>query len=393
KSTNKFAVLNDLQGENMKELCMLKNRMIVDQYLNKKFQPPLDVTQNWSKDMIAYFKMKWEEDRAKEGNVQNASMEDVVDSGVEGDKVWSTNEPAKLADASKRAFGGWNWCSNSVHSLSGCRILIGWNSDVVNLMVVTLCMLKTLEWKEDCYVIAKCIVNDAPWLLMRGFNVTLFPAEHSAGGSTVTNDMQEFCDCINDIELEDASSSGLFFTWIKSPLAPTNSVMKKLDGDMINEGFMTAFGNYTTQFMPFVTSDHSVVVMSIPNGVIRKFKAFKFVEFIETLLEQVKLENGNLFEKVRVCRENLKEAQVQMEKFPHDLHKKVVEAKCLAKYMEAFDDEENILFQMAKVDWLSKGDRNNSFFHKIIKSRRNQHTILSVCNEEGQSFEGKDVAA
>ncbi|GJW58997.1 zinc finger, RanBP2-type containing protein [Tanacetum coccineum] len=243
KSTNKFAVLNDLQGENMKELYM-----------------------------IAYFKMKWEEDRAKEGNVQNASMEDVVDSGVEGDKVWSTNEPAKLADASKRDFGGWNWCSNSVHSLSGCRILIGWNSDVVNLMVV-----------KDCYGIAKCIVNDAPLLLVGGFNVTLFPVEHSAGRSTVTNDMQELCDCINDIEVEDASSSGLFFTWLKSPLAPTTSVMKKLDGDMINKGFMTAFGNYTTQFIPFVTSDHSAVVMSIPNGVIRKFKAFKFAEFIETV--------------------------------------------------------------------------------------------------------------
>ncbi|GKD41015.1 hypothetical protein Tco_1261222, partial [Tanacetum coccineum] len=123
------------------------------------------------------------------------------------------------------------------------------------------------------------------------------------------------------------------------------------------------------------------------------FKVVKKLKALKSHLNKLNWRNGNLFEKVRVCRENLKEAQVQMEKFPHDLHKKAIEAKCLAKYIEAFDDEENILFQMAKVDWLSKGDGNNSFFHKIIKSRRNQHTILSVCNEEGQSFEGKDVAA
>ncbi|GJW58998.1 RNA-directed DNA polymerase, eukaryota, reverse transcriptase zinc-binding domain protein [Tanacetum coccineum] len=123
------------------------------------------------------------------------------------------------------------------------------------------------------------------------------------------------------------------------------------------------------------------------------FKVVKKLKALKSHLNKLNWRNGNLFEKVRVCRENLKEAQVQMEKFPHDLHKKAIEAKCLAKYIEAFDDEENILFQMAKVDWLSKGDGNNSFFHKIIKSRRNQHTILSVCNEEGQSFEGKDEEA
>lgn len=43
-------------GEDIVELSMLKVRMIVDQYLNKKYQPPIEFTRNWSKDMIAYFK-------------------------------------------------------------------------------------------------------------------------------------------------------------------------------------------------------------------------------------------------------------------------------------------------------------------------------------------------
>nr|GEV70451.1 hypothetical protein [Tanacetum cinerariifolium] len=65
-SLNKFVGFEKNDTDEQQELNQLKDTMIVDQYLNKKLQPSCSETNNWSKDMIYYFKIKWEEDRAKE---------------------------------------------------------------------------------------------------------------------------------------------------------------------------------------------------------------------------------------------------------------------------------------------------------------------------------------
>ncbi|GJT17403.1 RNA-directed DNA polymerase, eukaryota, reverse transcriptase zinc-binding domain protein [Tanacetum coccineum] len=61
------------------KLKSLKDRILVDQYLNKKMQPTCAEAQNRSKDMISYFKLKWEEDRMKEKESQHEDIEDVME--------------------------------------------------------------------------------------------------------------------------------------------------------------------------------------------------------------------------------------------------------------------------------------------------------------------------
>ncbi|GJV92190.1 RNA-directed DNA polymerase, eukaryota, reverse transcriptase zinc-binding domain protein [Tanacetum coccineum] len=46
----------------------------------------------------------------------------------------------------------------------------------------------------------------------------------------------------------------------------------------------------------------------------------------------------------------------------------------------------------AKIEWLRDGDRNTSFFHKIIKGRKYKGRIMSVCNVKGDRFENEKVA-
>ncbi|GJY69516.1 ATPase, F1/V1/A1 complex, alpha/beta subunit [Tanacetum coccineum] len=75
-SQNMFAPLDDMSEKH--ELNVLKDRMIVDQYLNKKLQPTCAETTNWSKDMISYFKQKWDENRLKEAEENNEKNEDVL---------------------------------------------------------------------------------------------------------------------------------------------------------------------------------------------------------------------------------------------------------------------------------------------------------------------------
>ncbi|GJV07291.1 hypothetical protein Tco_1344947 [Tanacetum coccineum] len=101
-SLNKFAVFEKNDMDEQQELNQLKDRMIVDQYLNKKLQPSCSKTNNWSKEMIYYFKTKWEEDRAKEKEGNDESNEDVYDGRNDAVNMCSANvlkSPKNLANS------------------------------------------------------------------------------------------------------------------------------------------------------------------------------------------------------------------------------------------------------------------------------------------------------
>ncbi|GKD65090.1 hypothetical protein Tco_1307198, partial [Tanacetum coccineum] len=79
---------------------------------------------------------------------------------------------------------------------------------------------------------------------------------------------------------------------------------------------------------------------------------------------------------VEALRDKLKAAQLDVSLFPHDVEKKKLAALTLDEYQEAMDDEEKLLFQCAKVDWLNEGDRTTAYFHKGPKLQKNLLTIL-----------------
>ncbi|GJZ07587.1 RNA-directed DNA polymerase, eukaryota, reverse transcriptase zinc-binding domain protein [Tanacetum coccineum] len=94
---------------------------------------------------------------------------------------------------------------------------------------------RRLLWK-DLYLHKRiCEVN--PWVIMGDMNVTLNLEEHSNGGSVITEEMHEFRDCINLIEMDDIGSYGFFYTWTKSLRNLDNTVLKKLDRVMVSENF------------------------------------------------------------------------------------------------------------------------------------------------------------
>lgn len=143
----------------------------------------------------------------------------------------------------EKVFGNWKWCSNIDYCQAGCRLLIGWNHDVVNLKVLhmsqqtVLCVIEVININVKCFCSFAYAANDGAerrnlWRELTAaksiINVTLKTEEHSAGGSHVTNDMQDFIDCVNNIKVEDVYKSGLYFTWIKSPLKASTSILKKL---------------------------------------------------------------------------------------------------------------------------------------------------------------------
>ncbi|GJZ13731.1 RNA-directed DNA polymerase, eukaryota, reverse transcriptase zinc-binding domain protein [Tanacetum coccineum] len=222
------------------------------------------------------------------------------------------------------------------------------------------CLIKTVKKKIKCYCsfiyTANCgierrilwdelrtaysVVCDKPWI-MGDFNVTMKVEEHSSGGSQVTSEMQDLIDCANEIKIEDVNSTGLFFTWIKSPLKLETRIMKKLDRILVNESFMNSLKEEFGHFMPFLTSDHSTVVLTIPKSLTKKRRSFRFSnytidkdEFLPIMekewrqdiaghtmykvvkklkalkhpMRKLSWKNGDLSERVEICKDRLKTA-------------------------------------------------------------------------------------
>ncbi|GJX81118.1 RNA-directed DNA polymerase, eukaryota, reverse transcriptase zinc-binding domain protein [Tanacetum coccineum] len=299
KNDNKYDALNVLEDDNS-ELEILKGRMIVDTFMNKKIQLN-------------------EINRLKEEEEMNRDIEDVleVNPGI----------AKKL----------------NIEEVRGIKRRSLWNE------------LRRI----------KSITTGCPWILMGDCNVTLKVEEHSAGGSRINGDMQDFVDCGNDIEVEDVNYPGLLFTWIKSHPKPETSIIKKLDRVMVNAKFLRRYGGSHARFHPFLISDHSPVVMHIPNSLEGNKKSFGFSNFIADKQDLEK------WEFVSTCEE--------------------IGGGFEESSSGAVNDEEKLLAQKAKVKWLSEGDKNTKYFHNVVKSRMNLNRIMRIFDEQGNWFEGDKV--
>nr|GFB05939.1 RNA-directed DNA polymerase, eukaryota, reverse transcriptase zinc-binding domain protein [Tanacetum cinerariifolium] len=80
----------------------------------------------------------------------------------------------------------------------------------------------------------------------------------------ISNDIQDSIDCVNEAEMEDLCSNGVFYTWIKSLLNSKNSVLKNLDRAVVNEELIMKFSNANALFLPYLIFDHSPMVVNFP---------------------------------------------------------------------------------------------------------------------------------
>ncbi|GJZ14078.1 RNA-directed DNA polymerase, eukaryota, reverse transcriptase zinc-binding domain protein, partial [Tanacetum coccineum] len=411
-TANKFSVLNTLPEDNEQEISILKGRMIVDKFLNEKVQPTLKEYITWTGDMINYFKDIWEENKSMDSNSGNGEndMEDVLeinngttkvmaDNVIDGIKVCSVLETRlkskKLQKSCDRVFQGWNWVSNMQECNKGCRIVVGWDSDTsIQVLHKTsqsiFCVVNAGNYKFKSFytfvyaanerserkslweelVREKGYVNGKPWCIAGDMNVTLMPNEHSCGSSVMTSDM-----------------AGIM-----------TGILKKLDRVMTNEEFIEHFSNAHAKFLPYIIFDHTPSILSIPTS-IKKVKAFRFSnyltekhEFLHIVRDKWNQEvHGNLFKRVESLRGQLQKVQSDIDKDPHNHNLRENEALLMKEFYEAERDEEKFLFQQAKIKWLSDGDKNSSYLHRVLKGRNNRSKILSLNDNAGNTYENDQI--
>ncbi|GJZ66378.1 RNA-directed DNA polymerase, eukaryota, reverse transcriptase zinc-binding domain protein [Tanacetum coccineum] len=397
--SNKFTLLNALIDE--EELVPnIDQRKIVDEFLSRNKNANNGEMNGWN-EMKRYFRDRKELFDAVQDIEEN---EDVMDENYKERNNVLRNEVEGVLDLFFVLLSEWK--TDRVYSelkeLRDLAWMISQSRQYIFLLIETIdkrskffCtmiyasnsgMERRKLWKD--LEIQKVITNGIPWVILGDFNVTLKVSEHTNGSANPSSEMSEFQDCVNHIEVDDLHSEGFYYTWTKSLRNPKCRTLKKLDRIILNEAFIDKFQQAHGVFLPYMISDHSPIIVRIPNGVQKRKGSFKFSNFItdkeeflptvrsvwnkeferhtmyrvvqnmkilKKKLKQLSWKNGNVFEKAENLR---KEVQKEVDMLPHDENIKEKSCQILKKYYEAIQDEYSLLCQKAKVEWLKEGDRN-----------------------------------
>ncbi|XP_021991606.1 uncharacterized protein LOC110888385 [Helianthus annuus] len=356
---------------------------------------------------------------------------------------------SKVYDVCRKICKRWSWTSNGAICDKGTRIIVGWNSDFVDLMVLsqtnqvvhTQVIYKTdnkaffcsFIYADNDYVkrkdlwqnllMHKGFVNNKPWVLMGDFNSSLNLEDNLFGSSRITTAIRDFKDCVEHIEVLDINRSGLHYTWNQKPKRGGRYI-KEIDRVMGNSQFLVEWPAAHAVFQPYRVSDHSPCVLKLPNVAKKGPKPFKFANFLvhkpefkeevskvwssttsghrmycvvtrlkllKSPLRKLLYKQGNLHDKVVKLRMELDAAQMSIDGDPSNISLRDKEADLAKLFMEAKLDEERFLKQKSKVEWLQVGDSNSAYFHNSLKCRNHITRIDSIKDRHGVVFEGTDV--
>ncbi|GJV91865.1 hypothetical protein Tco_1539678, partial [Tanacetum coccineum] len=343
----------------------------------------------------------------KEETITVKDKENDTDSESEVEEMSHVDINA-LASVCSKVFRNWEWTSNVNLCNKGCRIILGWNKDVVDVVVMAQTdqaihakVIHRADQKAICctFIYAgndprdrrvlwadlslhKRVVRGLPWVLLGDFNVALNMEDISTGSSSMNSAMCDFKDCVRSIEVMDIHSTGLHFTWNQKPRG-RNGVLKKLDRIMGNLEFIDT---YQGSFLEVLNTHWNISVAGHS-----MFQVTQKLKILKKPLRKLMHDQGNLHDKVNRLRFELDEVQKALDSDPSNSSLRDEEAVYVQAFNEAKIDEDRFLRQKAKIEWLEGGDSNTSYFHKSIKSRNQRSRIDVVTNAENVEVTGLGV--
>ncbi|KAI8537704.1 hypothetical protein RHMOL_Rhmol09G0045300 [Rhododendron molle] len=264
-------------------------------------------------------------------------------------------------------------------------------------------------------------VGGLPWIVLGDFNVVRWQNEKSNSSHFDANATGDFNNCIEDIEMAELTSKGLWFTWSNKQVG-VGHCSCRLDRALVNSQWQSEFTeSEVAVLVPHVSNHSPLLVTVLPYcGGRKPFKFFNFwmnhKKFSPLLtqswgcsVDKVGSPMFQLYEKLRrlkpclkkfnkefysdiqnrvlVAREELSSIQNCRAQLPGDPILMEYERLCLLNFNDLCVAEEAWCRQKSRVRWLHLGDNNTRFFHKKVASHRMRNKILSICDENGKRLE------
>ncbi|XP_021858845.2 uncharacterized protein [Spinacia oleracea] len=283
-----------------------------------------------------------------------------------------------------------------------CSFIYGHNSQTKRLAL----------WKDLCDI-ADTLTG--PWILMGDFNCVLHTGER-VGSAVRLSEIQDFQNCVSKCSIEDAKSSGNFYTW-NNKQQGDNRVFSKLDRVLINQAWSSQYPNTEVSFRNEAYFDHCPgvitvypqlavgrkpfrffsiwqedpryrdIVTSAWNGVYQGTKMFQVVQKLKNVKITLKVLNTEGFGEIEVkeykASQTLNTLQTALHLNPSDGELADREKVALQEYNLAHKAYLSFLAHKAKVDWVKGGDDNTALFHRSIRQRQIHNTIFSIKDMHG----------
>ncbi|GKC79545.1 RNA-directed DNA polymerase, eukaryota, reverse transcriptase zinc-binding domain protein [Tanacetum coccineum] len=345
--------VNSLVGERMKTSNMSRNQALGAFSLNV----PLTNydKDSWTEEMIEAYKGileergndvingHWEQnyneaiEEVAEETSTHASF--IVKNNVVNDGMTATSKQDKVKLLIRE--------SNLLDSSRGRRIAVGWDPFILNATLlfqsdqVMYFLVSIISCQKEMFISFIYGENDpkdrvALWNNLRSHNEAIGESPW----------IQDFRRCIEVLDMEDLS---------------------------MNDKLSNAYAS----FLPFVSSDHSLAMLTFLGVVGRKKSGFamyilaKRLMMMKPYMRELNVKNVNVFDKVKFLREELKKVQRELDKDHGDAFLREEELLYYVAYKDAIIDEEKVLKQKSKIRWNGRmlGEINNTLISLIPKSK------------------------
>ncbi|KAL4366884.1 hypothetical protein GQ457_05G001920 [Hibiscus cannabinus] len=253
--------------------------------------------------------------------------------------------------------------------------------------------------------------STTPWLVAGDFNEIMYSNEKRGGRLRSARQMEQFRMVLSECNLYDLGFSGRWYTWERGRFLH-NNVRERLDRGVANSQWNQSFPDYLVKHLRHSFSDHCPVLIDT-TGKRQDFRhspplPFKFdaawvmddscttiiFEFwsshtsdLPTKLCELgsSLKNWSLSmrKEKRAVKDSLEARLKELEEgdLDDDVLAELIDVK-LGLNIEA-DKEELSWKQRARVNWLSHGDKNTTFFHNFAAARKKNNLIKEIGNGQG----------
>ncbi|XP_071739497.1 uncharacterized protein [Rutidosis leptorrhynchoides] len=122
------------------------------------------------------------------------------------------------------------------------------------------------------------------------------------------------------------------------------------------------------------------------------FCVVKRLRMMKKSIRKLMWSKRNIHDRVIKLRTELDATQASLDINPDSVQLHLEEKTKLQEFNEALLVEERFLKQKVKEECLRVGDSNSSYFHKVVRGRKNRNHIKAVFDHEDNLVEGVDVA-